>query len=186
MPTPSLPQFWSAYVLCQTQEWDAVRLTLEQIDLIPRMCASYCELELVTSMKALNHTQKLACLIGVEGGHSLDSSLSVLSAFCVLGVHYLMLTHTCNTPWNGHQSEYLMTILQAESSANSTHPVYNNVSGLTNFGEKVVMEMNHLGMMVDLSHVSDTVAWRAGSVTGTCDLFPFGCRRCVQECLGHS
>ncbi|KAI5143232.1 Dipeptidase 2, partial [Manis pentadactyla] len=89
-----LPQFWSAYVPCQTQEWDAVRLTLEQIDLIPSMCASYCELELVTSMKALNHTQKLACLIGVEGGHSLDCSLSILHAFCVLGVHYL----TLNTP----------------------------------------------------------------------------------------
>ncbi|XP_045670854.1 dipeptidase 2-like isoform X2 [Ursus americanus] len=116
-------QFWSAYVPCQTQERDALRLTLEQIDLIHRMCASYSELELVTSVKALNNTRKLACLIGVEGGHSLDSSLSILRTFYVLGVRYLTLTHTCNTPW-------------AESSAKGIHSFYNNVSGLTSFGEK--------------------------------------------------
>ncbi|XP_041628532.1 dipeptidase 2-like isoform X3 [Vulpes vulpes] len=116
-------QFWSAYVPCQTQERDALRLTLEQIDLIRRMCASYSELELVTSVKALNNTRKLACLIGVEGGHSLDSSLSILRTFYVLGARYLTLTHTCNTPW-------------AESSAKGIHPFYNNVSGLTSFGEK--------------------------------------------------
>ncbi|XP_010345116.1 dipeptidase 2 isoform X3 [Saimiri boliviensis] len=145
-------QFWSAYVPCQTQDRDALRLTLEQIDLIHRMCASYSELELVTSAKALNNTQKLACLIGVEGGHSLDNSLSILRTFYMLGVRYLTLTHTCNTPW-------------AESSAKGVHSFYNNVSGLTGFGEKVVAEMNRLGMMVDLSHVSHAVARRALEVS---------------------
>ncbi|XP_005403650.1 PREDICTED: dipeptidase 3 [Chinchilla lanigera] len=138
-------QFWSAYVPCYSQNRDAVRLTLEQIDLIRRMCASYSELELVTSAEGLSSTRKLACLIGVEGGHSLDSSLSVLRSFYLLGVRYLALTFTCSTPW-------------AESATKFIYDLYTNVSGLTSFGEKVVQEMNRLGMMIDLSYASDNLA----------------------------
>ncbi|XP_049643381.1 dipeptidase 2-like [Suncus etruscus] len=145
-------QFWSAYTPCQTQDRDAVRLTLEQIDLIHRMCASYSELELVTSVQALKESKKLGCLISVGGGHSLDSSLAMLRAFYLLGVRSLMLTHTCSTPW-------------AESSTKDTHTIYANVTGLTSFGEKVVIEMNRLGMIVDLSHASDVTARRAIKVS---------------------
>ncbi|XP_019675498.2 dipeptidase 3 [Felis catus] len=163
-------QFWSAQAPCQTQDQDAVRLTLEQIDLIRRMCASYSELELVTSAKGLNSTQKLACLIGVEGGHSLDSSLSVLRSFYLLGVRFLTLTFTCNTAW-------------AESSTKFKHHFYTNVSGLTSFGEKVVGEMNRLGMMVDLSYASDTLVRQALKVSRAPVIFSHSASRAVCDNL---
>ncbi|KAL4661746.1 hypothetical protein H8957_015248 [Semnopithecus entellus] len=161
-------QFWSASVSCQAQDQTAVRLALEQIDLIRRMCASYSELELVTSAEGLNSSQKLACLIGVEGGHSLDSSLSVLRSFYVLGVRYLTLTFTCNTPW-------------AESSTKFTHHMYTNVSGLTSFGEKVVEELNRLGMMIDLSYASDTLMRRVLEVSRTPVIFSHSAARAVCD-----
>ncbi|XP_005345492.1 dipeptidase 3 [Microtus ochrogaster] len=163
-------QFWSAYIPCETQDRDAVRLALEQIDLIRRMCAAYPELELVTSAEGLNNTQKLACLIGVEGGHSLDSSLSVLRSFYELGVRYLTLTFTCSTPW-------------AESATKFRHHFYTNISGLTSFGEKVVEEMNRLGMMIDLSHSSDTLVMRTLEVSQAPVIFSHSAARAVCDNL---
>ncbi|XP_006878951.1 PREDICTED: dipeptidase 3 [Elephantulus edwardii] len=159
-------QFWSAHIPCQTQDQDAVRIALEQIDLIHRMCASYSELEFVISAEDLNSSQKLACLIGVEGGHSMDSSLSVLRSFYMLGVRYLMLTSTCSTPW-------------AESSLKFKHHFYLNVSGLTTFGEKVVREMNRLGMMVDLSYGSDALMRRVLEVSQAPVIFSHSAARGV-------
>ncbi|KAG7473499.1 hypothetical protein MATL_G00096510 [Megalops atlanticus] len=134
-------QVFAAYVMCTAQEKDAVRLTLEQIDVIRRMCSEYQELELVTSAEALNSSKKIACLISIEGGHSIDSSLAALRMFYQLGVRSMALTHTCNTPW-------------AESSSKlySFYPRSNN--SLTKFGKAVVAEMNRLGMIIDLSHSS--------------------------------
>ncbi|XP_040838102.1 dipeptidase 3-like [Ochotona curzoniae] len=163
-------QFWSVNAPCETQDQDALRITLEQIDLVRRICASFSELELVTSVQGLNSTQKLACLIGVEGGHSLDSSLSVLRSFYGLGVRYLTLTFTCSTPW-------------AESSSKFRHPFYTNVSGLTNFGEAVVGEMNRLGMMVDLSYASDTLVRRVLEVSGAPVIFSHSAARAVCDYL---
>uniref|UniRef100_A0A4W5K0G7 Dipeptidase n=1 Tax=Hucho hucho TaxID=62062 RepID=A0A4W5K0G7_9TELE len=79
-------QVFAAYVLCGAQAKDAVRLTLEQIDVINRMCTENPELELVTSAKGLNDTKRIACLISIEGGHSIDSSLPTLRMFYQLGV----------------------------------------------------------------------------------------------------
>ncbi|XP_035275413.1 dipeptidase 1 [Anguilla anguilla] len=141
-------QFWAAYVPCGTQYKDAVRQTLDQIDLIHRMCQKYPESFMFASssqdiVEAFKQN-RTASLIGVEGGHSIDSSLGTLRTMYQLGVRYLTLTHSCNTPW----ADNWLVDTPSES------PEHN---GLSDFGVQVIQEMNRIGMMVDLAHVSEKV-----------------------------
>jgi membrane dipeptidase len=138
-------QFWSVYVPGDLQGQTAVTATLEQIDIVHGMVRKYPEtFELaLTAADVARVIQKgrIASLIGMEGGHSIDSSLGALRMFHRLGARYMTLTHNKNLPW-------------ADCAAEA--PV---LGGLSPFGEDVVREMNWLGMLVDLSHVSpDTMA----------------------------
>ncbi|XP_017121919.1 uncharacterized protein LOC108142513 isoform X1 [Drosophila elegans] len=136
-------QVWSAYVPCEAQGLDAVQLALEQIDIVRRLSDMYArETVLATSSQDIVQAHRrglLASLIGVEGGHTIGSSLGVLRSFYSLGARYLSLTHRCDVSWAG-------------SSASSAE------QGLTPFGKAIVREMNRLGMMIDLSHSSDATA----------------------------
>lgn len=137
-------QMFAAYVMCGAQDKDAVRLTLEQIDVLRRMCTENEAFELVTSAQELRNSHlrhKIACMMSIEGGHSIDSSLPALRMFYQLGVRSMSLTHTCNTPW-------------AESSSKLYKHYQKQNNSLSSFGKAVVEEMNRLGMIIDLSHTS--------------------------------
>ena len=131
-------QFWSAYVDAGSKA--AVRETLEQIDIIHRLVRSYPDTFAMAytadDIVRIRKEGKIASLIGVEGGHSIDNSLGVLRTMHALGARYMTLTHTDNLDW-----------------ADSATDVPKH-RGLTPFGESVVLEMNRLGMLVDISHVS--------------------------------
>ena len=133
-------QFWSVYVPAELAGQTAVTATLEQIDVVHRMMRKYpgtFELALTADdVERIFRKGKIASLIGMEGGHSIDNSLGTLRMFHRLGARYMTLTHSRNVPW-------------ADSCTDE--PV---LGGLSPFGEQVVREMNWLGMLVDLSHTS--------------------------------
>ncbi len=143
-------QFWAAYVPSTFISGGASRYALEQIDVIHRMIARSPTLRYAKTADDIVriHSQgKIASLIGIEGGHAIENSLGVLRKFYDLGVRYMTLTHSGTTPW-----------ADAATDEAKHH-------GLTKFGEEVVREMNRLGMMVDISHVSDATMIGALRVT---------------------
>jgi membrane dipeptidase len=133
-------QFWSVWVPAELEDDAAVATTLEQVDRVHRMVsASPAATELALTAQDVERILaegKIASLIGAEGGHSIGGSLDVLRAMYGLGVRYMTLTHNRNVPW-------------ADSATDE--PVH---GGLTDFGREVVTEMQRIGMLVDLSHVS--------------------------------
>jgi len=135
-------QFWAAYVPVTTMDsgQHAAVYALEQVDLARRLCAKYPQ-SLATAYTAADVQRnfaagKVSCLIGIEGGHAIENSLGALRMFSKLGVRYMTLTHWRSLDW-------------ATASTDTAR------RGLSDFGKQVVLEMNRLGMLVDLSHVND-------------------------------
>lgn len=154
-------QFWSVWVPVDLGPGDAVVTVLEQIDLVRRLVRAYPEsLELALTaddVVRIHREGKIASLIGMEGGHSIADSIAVLRQLYDLGVRYMTLTHWSNTGW---------------VDAATDEPEH---GGLSPFGEIVVKEMNRLGMLVDLSHVSAAAMHDVLDVTRTPVIFSHSC-----------
>ncbi|UCD39323.1 MAG: dipeptidase [Fidelibacterota bacterium] len=133
-------QFWSVWVPDEYENTDALQLTFEQIDLVHRLVARYPDhLELALTaddVDRIHGNGKIASLIGMEGGHCINNSLAVLRQFYHAGARSMTITHWDNNDW---------------ADAATVPPVNN---GLTSFGREVIKEMNRLGMLIDLSHIS--------------------------------
>ena len=134
-------QFWSAYVSPRLPGPEAAVATLAQIDVIHRFVARYPDTFAMAStaddVQRIHRSGRIASMIGVEGGYAIADSLAVLRHFYARGARYMTLTHWLTTDW---------------ADAATDPPRH---GGLSPFGIEVVREMNRLGMLVDLSHVSD-------------------------------
>ena len=160
-------QFWSVYVDTGLMGADAAQATMEQIDVVYNMIRAYpSTFGLARSADEVEEafaSGKVASLIGMEGGHSMGGSIGALRMFYRLGARYMTLTHNKNVPW-----------ADSCTDAPSAH-------GLTEFGREVVREMNRLGMMVDLSHVSAETMHDALDASETPVIFSHSSARAITS-----
>lgn len=158
-------QFWSVYVPASLTPTEAARETFEQIDTVKRMVAAHPDVfEIATTaddVERIHRQGRIASLMGMEGGYSIDDSLGLLREFHDAGARYMTLTHSKTTTW-------------ADSATDA--PKW---GGLSPFGEQVVREMNRLGMMVDLSHVSEETMLDAMRVSDAPVIFSHSSARAV-------
>jgi membrane dipeptidase len=133
-------QFWSIYIPGEIKDSGYARVQLEQFDIARRIIAKYPEVlqwaPTAAGVRRAFAAGKIGSLLGLEGGHAIENSLGALRAYYELGARYMTLTHNVTLDW-------------ADAALDSARH-----GGLTPFGEEVVHEMNRLGMLVDLSHVS--------------------------------
>ncbi|WP_339915780.1 dipeptidase [uncultured Brevundimonas sp.] len=162
-------QFWSVYVPADLTPVEAAKETFEQIDTVKRLIAAYPDVfALATTaddIERIHRSGRIASLIGMEGGYSIDDSLALLRVFHDAGARYMTLAHSKTTSW-------------ADSATDA--PKW---GGLNPFGEEVVREMNRLGMMVDLSHVSEDTMLDALRVSEAPVIFSHSSARAVT---GHN
>jgi membrane dipeptidase len=148
-------EFWSIYLGARDVPGVALREALERIDAVHQMVRKHPrDVALAGSaaeIRAAVARGQLASLMGVEGGHIIEGSLAALRTFQRLGVRYLTLTHSFHTSW-------------ADSSGTGAQPLEPRHGGLTDFGREVVRELNRIGMLVDVSHVSDRTFFDALAV----------------------
>jgi membrane dipeptidase len=160
-------QFWSVWVPVNIKGPEAVQTTVEQIDLVKRMAARYpadfAMAETAADVRRIHRAGKIACLIGIEGGHQINNSLAVLRQMYDLGARYMTLTHVLDIDW---------------ADAATDAPVHH---GLTPFGVEVVREMNRLGMLVDLSHVSPETMRAALAATRAPVIFSHSAARAIVD-----
>jgi len=162
-------QFWSVFVPVDLEGAAAVSVLFEQIDLVHRLTQRYSEtFEMAytaADVERIHGAGKIASMIGIEGGHSINNSLALLRQSFMAGARYMTLTHWKSTDW---------------ADAATYKPEH---GGLTRFGEEVVREMNRLGMLVDLSHVSAETMNDALDITAAPVIFSHSSARGLN---GHS
>ena len=159
-------QFWSVYIPGEIADSGYVRVQLEQIDVARRVIERYPELELVGTAdeaEAAMEEGRIASMLGLEGGHALGNSISLLRVYYDLGARYMTLTHNVTLDW-------------ADAATDTRRH-----GGLTGFGEDVVREMNRLGMLVDLSHVSPATMHDALDVTEAPVIFSHSSARALTD-----
>ena len=160
-------QFWSVYVPSALQGQKAVTATMEQIDAVYDMLRKYPDVfeqaRTADDVERIFKKGKIASMMGMEGGHSIDNSLATLRMMHALGAGYMTLTHSANVPW---------------ADAATDKPAH---AGLSKFGEEVVREMNWLGMLVDLSHVSPETMEDAIRISAAPVIFSHSSARALND-----
>ena len=160
-------QFWSVWVSSALPGKEQVEQTLEQIDLVRSIAARYPQTFVMArtaaDVRRAHASGRIASLIGVEGGGQIDENLSILRSYAALGAGYLTLTHSRTISW-------------ADSATDNPEH-----KGLTDFGRKVVIELNRLGMLVDLSHVSEATMRDALAVTKAPVIYSHSSARAIDD-----
>jgi membrane dipeptidase len=149
-------EFFSIWVEPQTNQGHYAQHTFDLIDSVYEQAARHPDRMMmafsVADIERAHKEHKLAALMGIEGGHSIEADLHLLRDYYRLGVRYMTLSWSNTNEW-------------ADSSGDINDPKIQHHNGLTDFGKQVVLEMNRLGMMVDISHVADKTFWDAIATT---------------------